>query len=223
MRNKSLFGLMTFLTLSLFCSSPATAQWWQHRFEVTPFAGYETSGSFPVVNASFTNPFGVPRDSLRAEGGLSYGTYIDYSITRNAQFEFSWSRNSTTFSERIFPSTIYVKAFDSDIDQYQFGLQYMLLGDEHKIRPFIAGGVGFAHQSNSGANPGGTDFAYNLGGGVKYMFTEHFGVRGDARYIPQRKNSSLQTICDPFGFCFVANVSNYLSRGNFTAGLVFRF
>jgi opacity protein-like surface antigen len=213
-------GLAGLVALLLCTGAPAQAQWWQHKFEVDPFVGYETPGSFPVVDNTFQVATG---DRLRADGTLSYGTFIDYSLTRNAQVEFSWHRTSPTFNERVFPSTVYAKAFDSDIDQYQFGLLYMLFGDEHKIRPYIAGGLGFAHQSNSGANPSSTKFAYNLGGGVKYMFTSHFGLRGDARFVPIRENSSIQTICDPFGFCFNAKVGNYLNRGNFTAGLVFQF
>jgi opacity protein-like surface antigen len=207
------------VALLLLFAAPARAQWWEHRFEVAPFVGYETPGSFPVNNPVL----GTSSDRLRADGGLSYGTFLDVSLTRNAQFEFSWHRNSTTFSQRIFPSTVYVKAFDSDIDQYQFGLLYMLFGDDHKLRPYIAGGVGFAHQSNSGQNSNRTDFAYNVGGGVKYMVNSHFGFRGDARFVPIYRNSSNEIFCDPFGFCFTARVSHYLNRGNFTGGLIFRF
>ncbi len=207
----------------LFAGPSAKAQWWNNRFEIDPNVGYQTSGSFPVVNRSFALPNGAPGDRLRADGGLSYGTFIDYSLTRNAQFEFGWNRNSTTYRERIFPSANYVRAFDSDIDQFQFGFLYMVMSDEHRIRQFIAGGVGFAHEFNSGLTPNRTDFSYNLGGGVKYMFSQHFGIRGDARYVPVYKNSSPALFCDPFGFCFLGNVANFLSRGNFSGGLIFRF
>lgn len=223
MRNRLFLVALAGLFLLPLFSSPAQAQWWNNRFEFDPNVGYQTSGSFPIVNNAFRPPSGVPGDRLRADGGLSYGTFIDYSITRNAQFEFGWNRNSTTYRERLFPSNTYVKAFNSDIDQFQFGFLYMVLSDEHRIRPFIAGGVGFAHEFNSGATPNRTDFSYNIGGGVKYMLNQHFGLRGDARYVPVYKNSSPAVFCDPFGFCFVGNVANFLSRGNFSGGLIFRF
>jgi opacity protein-like surface antigen len=109
------------------------------------------------------------------------------------------------------------------VDQYQFGLLYMLLGPGHKIRPYIVGSLGFTHEDNSGKNSTRTDFSYGLGGGVKYFLTQHIGLRGDARYMPTYANSSLATYCDPFFGCFTAEVSNYQHRGNFVGGIVFRF
>jgi opacity protein-like surface antigen len=91
------------------------------------------------------------------------------------------------------------------------------------LRPYVAGGLGFTHDSNSGGNPSDTEFSYSIGGGVKYYFTRHFGFRGDLRYMPTYANSSPQTYCDPFGNCYVANQRNYISRGNFVAGLIIHF
>src|SRR5262249_983439 len=124
---------------------------------------------------------------------------------------------------RLVPSPVYTKAFDSDVDQYQFGMLYMFTGDDHRLRPYVAGGVGFAHEFNSGLTPNRTDFAYNLGGGVKYMLMRHLGRLADARCVPVYKTSSTEIVCDPFGFCFPARVAHFLNRGNFTAGVVFRF
>jgi hypothetical protein len=221
MRNRLFWMLLLMVVGVLLAGGPANAQWRENRFEFTPYVGYETPGSFPVVNPlSTTTAFA---DRLRADGGLSYGAFLDYSISRHAQFEFGWNRNSTTFRARLFPSTVYTKAFDSDIDQYQFGMLFMLTGSDHKIRPYVAGGLGFEHEFNSGLTPNRTDFSYNLGGGVKYMATRHLGFRADARYVPAYKNSSTEIVCDPFGFCFPARVAHFLSRGNFTTGIVFRF
>jgi opacity protein-like surface antigen len=220
MRNRWLWMLSTIGVFSL-AGRPANAQWREHRLEITPVVGYETPGSFPINN-TLTHG-GSFESQLRADGGLSYGVFLDYSITRHAQFEFGWNRNSTTFRERLAPSPTYVKAFDSDIDQYQFGMLYMFTGSEHRIRPYVAAGLGFEHEFNSGLTPNRTDFSFNLGGGVKYMFTRHLGFRADARYVPAYKNSSTEIVCDPFGFCFPAHVAHFLNRGNFTAGLILRF
>jgi opacity protein-like surface antigen len=221
MRNRMLWTL-TLIAAVLAAGSSARAQWRENRLEFTPFVGYETPGSFPISDP-LNNGVGTFRDRLRADGGLNYGAFLDYSITRHAQFEFGWNRNSTTFRERLAPNPVFVKAFDSDIDQYQFGMLYMFTGNDHKIRPYFAAGVGFEHEFNSGLTPNRTDFAYNLGGGVKYMFTRHLGFRADARYVPAYKNSSTEIECDPFGFCFPARVAHFLNRGNFTTGLVLRF
>jgi hypothetical protein len=116
-----------------------------------------------------------------------------------------------------------MKAYDSSLDQFQFGALYMFLGDEHKTRPYIAGSLGFTHEFNSGGNPTRLDFCYGVGGGVKYTLTKYLSFRGDARYMPTYANSGLQPFCDQFGNCFLAKVSHYQHRGNFLAGLAFHF
>lgn len=202
--------------------SPAAAQYHYQstpKWEVAPFVGFETSGSFPINNVNA--PFTV--DRLKADQALSYGSFIDYGLSDSFQVEVLWTRNSTTFRERNGITGIYTKAFDSDIDLYNFGVLYMFRSPDAKLRPYAAGGIGFSHQFNSGATPNRTDFAFGMGGGVKYYATGHFGLRGDVRYIPAYANSSPGVYCDQFGFCYPANVPNYLNRVNFTGGVVFRF
>lgn len=203
----------------LIASAPARAQSRLDKWEFTPFLGYETSGSYPL-NPTLSS---IPVNNLRVDGAASFGTFIDYSVTSNAQFEFMWDRNQTSYSEQQFPNPAYVKAFNSSVDQFQFGGLYMLFGEEHKWRPYIAGSVGFTHEFNSGNNPTRMDFSYSIGGGVKYEWTRHIAFRGDARYMPTYANSSLGQYCDPFYGCYSANVSNYQHRGNFVAGVIFRF
>jgi hypothetical protein len=209
--------LLPGLVCMLACA-PARAQWYENdKFEVTPFVGYETSGNYPL-NPENNSPI----TGLRSNGATSFGTFIDYNLTRNFQAEFMWDRNMTSYSEQVLPNPAYVTAFNSDIDQYQFGFDYMVLGDEHKIRPYFAGSVGFTHEFNSGGTPNRTDFSYGLGGGVKYELNSHIGFRGDARYLPTYANTALGQYCGPFG-CYVANVHQYQSRGNFVAGVIFKF
>ncbi|HTT32857.1 MAG TPA: outer membrane beta-barrel protein [Methylomirabilota bacterium] len=206
-------------------SAPAWGQFAPDKWEVTPFVGYETSGSYAVNPNSTT----IPVNNLQVNGAASFGTFIDYSITPDAQFEFMWDRNLTSYSEQQFPNPAYVKAYNSSVDQYQFGALYMIFGEEHKWRPYVAGSVGFTHEFNSALSattpspPTRLDFSYSLGGGVKYELSRHLAFRGDARYMPTYANSSLAEYCDPFYGCYTAKVSNYQHRGNFLVGLVIRF
>jgi hypothetical protein len=212
-----------FLFAGIVCltaSAPARAQYYgREKWEVTPFVGYETNGSYPLNSTSTTTTV----NDLRINGAASFGTFIGYSLTTNSQFEFIWDRNMTSYSVQQAPGGPFMKAYDSDVDQYQFGAMYMFLGDEHKWRPYFAGSLGFTHEFNSGGNPTRLDFSYGIGGGVKYGFTRHLSFRGDARYMPTYANSGLQTFCDTFGNCYTAKVSQYQHRGNFLAGLAFRF
>jgi len=187
----------------------------EHKFEVTPFAGYETSGSYPI-QTSFTV------DRLRADGNVSFGTFLDYSLTPYFEPEFLWVHNPSSFSQRDAFTGIYTKAFNSQIDQFQFGGNLVLRGAETKLRPYFGGGIGFTHDTNSGGNPNRTAFAYSFGGGAKYYATKHLGFRFDARYMPTYGSSSPGLICDSFGFCYTGRVHNYLNRGNFSLGIILR-
>jgi len=210
----------------LIAGAPARAQYYGgEKWELTPFVGYETRGSYPLNPTSST----VTVNSLRVDGATSFGTFIGYSITPNAQFEFMWDRNLTSYSEQPTPGAAFIKAYNSTVDQYQFGMLYSLLGDEHKLRPYIAGGLGFTHEFNSSISPTvpspptRLDFSFGLGGGIKYELARHLSFRGDARYMPTYANSSLALYCDPFFGCYTARVSNYQHRGSFITGLAFRF
>jgi len=204
----------------LSASPPAKAQWYGlDKWELSPFVGYETSGSYPLTPTLNT----ITVSNVRADGAVSFGTFIDYSLSENFRVEFMWDRNNTSYSELQPPNPGYIKAFNSDIDQFQYGALYYFMGKEHKIRPYAAGGLGFTHEFNSGGTPNRLDFAYNLGGGVRYQWTTHIAFRGDARYLPTYANTSLGTYCDPFFGCYQANVRNYQSRGNFVAGVIFSF
>jgi hypothetical protein len=206
----------------LAASAPAMAQYGGSRlekWEFTPFVGYQTSGSYPLSPTSTT----VTVNDLRINGATSFGTFIGYSITSNAQFEFMWNRNLTSYSVQQAPGAPYMKAYDSSVDQFQFGALYMFLGDEYKWRPYFAGSLGFTHEFNSGGNPTRLDFSYGIGGGVKYRLTRYLSFRGDARYMPTYANSGLATYCDPFYGCYTAKVSQYQHRGNFVGGLAFHF
>jgi hypothetical protein len=217
MRNR--MHWMLGLVLCLLCCGAAKAQYGAERWEVAPFVGYETSGTYPFSPIS---PL-VTVNSLRIDGATSFGTFIDYSVTHNAQLEFMWDRNNSSYSEQQFPGGAFTKAYDSHVDQYQFGGLYMLLGREHRIRPYIAGSVGFTHEYNSGMTPNRTDFGFSVGGGVKYELTRHLALRGDARYMPTYANSGLSQYCDPFFGCYTARVPQYQNRGNFVGGIVIRF
>jgi outer membrane protein W len=189
----------------------------QGRFEVTPFVGYETSGSYPITSTN-----GLV-DSLRLNGSTAYGGFIDYSLTENFQPEFIWDHNNTSYSAHNIATNSYFNAYHSDVDQFQFGMIYMFRSSEVRLRPYFGVGLGFTHESNSNGNPDRTAFGWNIGGGVKYYATRHIGLRGDIRYMPTYGSSSLATYCDPFFGCYNANVHNYLNRANMVGGVIFRF
>jgi hypothetical protein len=188
----------------------------QQRWEVTPFVGFETSGSYPIANSAAV-------DRVRADQNYSYGVFADWSWTDSVQFEFMWDRNPTTFDQHSPATNIYTTGYNSTVSQYQWGALYMFRSPEQKLRPYAAASIGLTHFANAAPEPTDTEISFGVGGGIKYYATRHFGFRADARYVPTFANSSPAEYCDPFGGCYTANQRNYLSRFNLTAGLVVRF
>jgi hypothetical protein len=203
----------------LAASTPADAQWYRDKWEISPFVGYETSGQYPLSPTSSN----VTVTNLQADGAVSFGTFVDYNVWDNFRAEFMWDHNPTSYSDLQAGSTGYVHAYNSNIDQFQFGGMFPIFGRQHKIRPYAAASIGFEHEFNSNGTPNRTDLSFSLGGGVEYQVTPHIAFRGDARYMPTYANTSLQEYCDPFYGCYEANAHNYQHRGNFVGGLVFSF
>jgi hypothetical protein len=226
---------LCWLALALLLLAGAALAQESGRFEISPFAGYKTSGSYPVVSTFGTPGSFIPVgttsastiDQLRVNGDLSFGGFFDYSVLEHLQLEFMYTRNQTTYSQHDFVTGLYTEAFDSNIDQYQWGVLVPFLGSgyfrERKFVPYFAGGLGFIHESNDNGNPNRNAFAFNLGGGAKYFLTRHFGVRGDLRYMPNYANSTPGYACNFFGNCFHVRSYNYENRGNFSGGVIFRF
>jgi len=89
MRNRVVWLLAAMLCLV--ARAQAQSQYgWETR-EVAPFVGFETSGSVPVTNS-------LTVDRLRANSGTSFGAFLDYRLSENAQAELMWNRNMTSFS-----------------------------------------------------------------------------------------------------------------------------
>jgi len=229
MRNRNAWILAVAAFLLMAISTRA-----QGRFEISPFIGYETSGSYPLsVVSTVGGGSSALVDNLRVNDALAFGSFLGYNLTENFQVEFMWDRNNTSYSAHDITTLQYFKAYNSDIDQFQFGGLYMFRGSEHKLRPYAAASLGFTHDSNSSiatagsietaTTPNRTAFAYSVGGGVKYYLNRHVGLRGDIRFMPTYGSSSIGQYCDPFYGCYNAKVHNYLDRGNFVGGVIFRF
>jgi Outer membrane protein beta-barrel domain len=189
----------------------------QDKFEITPFAGWESSGSYPVNSNTGTV------NNLRLNSSPAYGVFLDYGLTEHFQPEFMWDHNNTSYSAHDILTNSYFNAYHSDVDQFQFGGIYMFRSSEVKLRPYVGASLGFTHEGNNNGASDRTAFAFGLGGGVKYYATRHIGLRGDIRYLPTFGSTSTQIYCDPFFGCYQANVHNYLNRANLVGGMVFKF
>jgi opacity protein-like surface antigen len=184
----------------------------QSKYEVTPFFGARFGGSIQV-NGPFV-------DYLPIRSSEDFGVQFGYNLWDNFQPEFMWNRQPTTINAHNPgpPSTI-TPLGRLDIDMYQFSILYEFRSSEAKLKPYLVAGLGWTHFGNGDNLMGFSNkFSYNLGGGLKYYFTQLFGLRLDVRYSPTRTTPS-QSIQNGF----LVNTYNHAKQGQADLGLIFRF
>jgi opacity protein-like surface antigen len=197
--------------------SSAFAQYgYSHRnIEITPFGGSRFGG---VIDLNTT-----PIDFLTIKSTWDYGVMGDVDVWPNVQAEFMWNRQPTRLGAHNIDTGQVSPVGDATLDMYQWSILFALRQPEAKLKPYFVSGLGFTHFDTNNALNFNYRFSYNFGGGVKYFFSRHVGLRLEARYSPSRTTSSNVLICDPFFGCFPARVANYARQGQANLGLIVRF
>ncbi|HEV2617886.1 MAG TPA: outer membrane beta-barrel protein [Candidatus Acidoferrales bacterium] len=193
------------------------------KIELTPFAGTRFGGK---INATDSNNPDV--DYLTIKSSIDYGAFFDYTIWDNFQAEAMWVRQPSALSEHDFTNDTQTQLTTSDLDSFTFGVAYSFKPVDAKLKPYIAGGLGFTNFTNTD-DPNNVflgfhnRFTYNIGGGVKYYFSKYAGLRFDFRYAPTRTLPQNVQECDQFGNCFVAQRTGHANQGEANLGLIIRF
>jgi len=206
-------------------TSALAQQSFTQKIELTPFAGVKVGGKINVSGNS-SSP-GV--DNVLIKSGVDYGGIFDYSLWDNFQFEFLWMRQPSVLSTHdtsTSPPTV-TRITDSKLDTFTFGATYDFRNPDAPVKPFITGGVGWTHFTNI-HNPNNVDLGfsngltYNIGGGAKYYFSRHIGLRADVRYLYVRTTPSSSIQCGFVG-CFQVPTHNHANQGAANLGVIVRF
>ena len=207
------------LALALILVSTAA---WAQRFELTPFVGYRTSGSFDGTYQDFTN--------FKVNGGMAFGLTFGYMVSPNILVEAMMSRLNSSLSAHGL-EIVDTNLFDLTTDVYHLNFLFYFGNAEAKARPFILLGLGLLSANPKPAEiegesfdaPAKTRFSWSLGAGLEAMFNRNVGVRVTAKWLPTYINSESAIWIDWWGNPWIVPVSNYMNQGEFTGGLVFRF
>jgi opacity protein-like surface antigen len=190
----------------------------QGRFEITPFGGSRFGGLIDLTTPNIQNI-----DALNIKSTWDYGVIGDYTIFPNFQAEFMWNRQPTQLGAHVFNTNMIASTTDATLDMYQFSALYEFGRRRAKLKPFIVGGLGFTHIDSEGVLNFENRLSFNFGGGLKYCFTRHVGLRLEVRYSPTQTTSSTGVVCDPFFGCFNTKITNYAQQGMANAGIILRF
>lgn len=153
------------VALALASLSAPAAHADETRFEITPFAGIMGGGEFEEPDT------GADRD---VEKDTNWGLFLDMNAGGpERQYEMFYARQSTQIEG----------ASPIDLD-----VQYLHVGgivsftDVQPVVPFFGITIGATRLSPDGADlDDETKFSVSVGGGAKYKFTEHIGLRLDLR------------------------------------------
>ncbi|MEJ2111033.1 MAG: hypothetical protein P8Z37_14215 [Acidobacteriota bacterium] len=115
------------------------------------------------------------------------------------------------------------------IDQFHGNFIHHFKVASPAVKPFVLGSLGWkTYNAKNGIDTVSKSFfSFALGGGVKYLFNDYFGLRGEARWSP-----SLLSVSDSSFWCEIGgqgaecqvqlNTSLH-HQMDLTGGLIFRF
>jgi opacity protein-like surface antigen len=197
----------------------AAAPGYSQNFEIHPFVGAKFGGRLPV---SGTTPASPNIATIQLEPSISYGAAAGYNFTGNLAAEFLWSRQPTVALGQLQTGGSESPNVDVNVDQYHGNLLFHFTEPARRFRPYFLIGFGVSHIQGNGSSQ--TKFSYGLGGGLKYFFNDHTGVRFQARYAPTYLYSTPAGIwCNWWGYCWALRNDHFLNQGDVTAGWIVRF
>lgn len=205
---------LTITIISILFSPISNAKYNDEYWEITVFGGERTSDSLDNDEDLEENEEAVEIDFLNdSSAGIILGWNFDYNRTGELMFSHSETK------------------FDGDLilDDMDVSISYLHIGgtvtfSEDKVPVFLGGGLGVAHiEPQDKTLDSETRPSINLGIGVKFLFSDSFSMRLDARGYGTFFNSDGYLFCNGSKGCIIRTSSNLWLQGEFTAGLTYRF
>jgi len=151
----------------LLVSGNITAQ----KIEITPFAGYMFAGKLNTVDGE-----------LNIKNGGNYDLIADIRVENDLMVELMYNRLDTELEIKEQPFDSIKILADMTVEYYQAGAHYET--EQGNFRPFGAFTIG-ATLFNLADNNFSDEwrFSFTAGGGIKYYFARHIGVRLQWRFM----------------------------------------
>lgn len=150
--------------------------------EIYFLGGYQGGGEF-------TSDSG---ESFELDEDNSLGLVLTIELEQDRDFEFTWSRQSTSLINKSADPN--AALFDIDIDYIHLG-GTALINDRDGWRTFVLGGVGLVHFSPEDNYDSETRLSLSLGLGLKKHIGKHLLLRTDARLYGTFFDSGSSIFC----------------------------
>jgi len=179
-------------------------------FEITPSVGFRLFGEFEDPATA---------DSVDIDESAAFSLAFDIEFSADEAWQLFYSRQSTEVSD-VNP------ALDLDVEYLQIGgvAEFPLEGN--MFIPYAVGTVGAARFSPGGSLDDETKFAFTLGGGWKYYFNDHFGLRFEGRGYVSIFDSDSSVFCvsdQGAGTCLLRTSGSLVWQLEAQAGFTYRF
>jgi hypothetical protein len=188
----------------------------QGRFEITPYIGYQFSGSVPYTTGKFD-----------IKNSPDYGLVVDIPLPLRdgVELELLYIRMDTKLKYDQYSYGVITKSeeFDMIVEYYQIGALNVFEMPGSSVKPF--GGLTLGA---SRFNPNGTErgdewfFSATLGAGVKIIPSERIGIRLQGRLLMPFQWGSAGLWCGTGGCSAGVGTTSVFLQGDFTAGLIIR-
>jgi hypothetical protein len=197
----SLRPLVLLLLAGLMTPAPA--------WELTPFAARQWGGDFRDERNDL---------DLEFVESSAYGVTLNWRHGPDTDYEIYYALQPTEI--RAEGSDPTAPRFDVDVHYLHIGGLY--LGDGPTLRPYLAATAGLTHLRPRGAGlESETRLSAALGVGAKWALGEHFGLRGELRYLATFTDSSAAIFCS--GGCEIAVAGTGFGQVQASLGVILRF
>ncbi len=201
------------LVAALALAGTASAQLRSGTVELSGFAGYLFGGGLGhgPADLNYDYPYHVDIGD-----DLNYGGRVGYNFNSLFEAEFEYARTDTNFVANADRGNHSDVGFGDLTLQYFMG--YLTFNFGHgRLVPFftIGGGVAQFDSTLPGflATRSKSRGTAAIGGGVKYFFNPHFGVRADGRFYSSSLGSQT-VVCGYYYTCTQTSwVTNFVANG----------
>lgn len=204
-----LFVFTTILVAAVFSSS--YPQYKRQQFEIVPFGGFLFTSNLQTLDGD-----------LKIDNNFDYGAVFNIRLNNDLLIELLYIHSETgvSFKKEYYNYEEYL--FDMNVEYIQGGVQVET--EAGRFRPFAAFTIGATYfNPKDNSYRGDWEFSFTAGGGVKYYFTNNFGVRAQWRFLVPIYLSNAAIFCNN-GYCGITvNGGTYLLQYDLTAGLIFGF
>jgi hypothetical protein len=199
MKRRILLASLSLLVVTF--SAASAEEWpyaeWSHRFEITPFIGYQWTGARSTDVRQATEVSGT----VHFDSGIAWGAIVDVNLAPGVQFEALYQRYETRLTFEETRSDEREEMFDLAMDYIQGGV---LGGTQYgKVFPFAKVTLGANHLSPQGVERSDAWlFGATLGIGAKLYAHDRFSARLELQLPWTYLSGSSGYFCDPAGNCY---------------------